>query len=104
VKAIAQRIAEKTFEFLDGKDIKEWLEKMGCKCEWNNSVLFINGSVRTAIYRSLDPINTYVCLSMALFGPYWVYVCGGGLDIIKREWARRLRNESSNKRIWNSLS
>ena len=89
---IAKAIVEKTFEFLDGKDIKDWLEKVGeCKCQWSGNTLYIQGKIRTAIYRNLDPINTFICIAMALFGVYWVWVCGDGLKLIDKEWKRRLK-------------
>ena len=91
-------LIKQTFAFLDGDDISNWLEELGCKCEWKDDVLYIDGQVRTAIYRQLDPVNTYVCIAFTLFGPYWTWICGDGLKRINKIWKERLKKTKHTKR------
>jgi len=102
MRMISETIVEKTFEFIDGKDISDWLEKVGnCKCTWNGNNLHIQGSINTAIYRKLDPVSIYVCISMALFGVFWVWVCGDGLKLLNKEWRRRLKEKKGKEKVEN---
>jgi len=95
---IAETIVEKTFEFIDRKDISDWLEKVGnCKYTWNGNNLYIQGNINTAIYRKLDPVSIYVCISMALFGVFWVWICGDGLKLLNKKWKEKLKMQKQNK-------
>ena len=91
-------LIKQTFAFLDGNDISNWLEELGCKCEWKGNVLYIDGLIKTAIHRQLDPVNIYVCIAFALFGPYWPWVCGDGLKRINKIWKERLKKTKCTKR------
>jgi len=97
---ITETIVEKTFEFIDGKDISDWLEKVGnCKCTWNGNNLHIQGNINTAIYRKLES-SKYLCLYFYGFvWAFWVWICGDGLKLLNKEWKRRLKEKRNKERI-----
>ncbi|RLG02014.1 MAG: hypothetical protein DRN49_00045 [Thaumarchaeota archaeon] len=68
------KISDFVLRFLAGADITEQLEAWDVQVEEKNKIYYLNGKVRTAIHRQLDPISCYVCLAMALFGPFWIFL------------------------------
>lgn len=83
----------------------KWLERMksvgtikNYLVEGNGEVVRIHGQVNTAMYRQADPVANFVCLAMALFGPFWIYLQPVVADFedIKKWWKKRVKS-SRNK-------
>jgi len=91
-----QTIAIKVFEFIDGKDISDWIKSVGnCNCWYDNDdVLVIDGKIRTALNRKTDPINIAICLCLVLFGLNYIKVCPNITQIVDSIWKKRLGKKS----------
>ena len=91
-----QTIANKVFEFIDGKDISNWIRSVGnCDCWYDNDdVLVIDGKIRTALNRKTDPINLTVCLCLALFGFNYIEVCPNITQVADSIQKKRLGKKS----------
>jgi len=88
---VNKRIVEKVIDFWKGKDIKDWLERVGLKVvEDRGDVLVIQGQVRTALNRNNDPVTIFICLVFALFGAFWIFVCRDGLVEIREYWKKHI--------------
>jgi len=60
-------LIKQTFAFLDGDDISNWLEELGCKCEWRTmSCILMGWSRLLSIGNSTLLIPMYVLLSLCL--------------------------------------
>ena len=96
-------IADKVFDFLEGKDISGWIKTIGnCSCYYqNDDVLIIRGKVSAALNRKSDPINVTACLCMALFGMHWIFVCPDVLEIVNTKWKQKLGKKTKPKQIKN---
>ena len=86
-------LRNKVWDFLDGKDISDWLRRIGVKCWWNNDVLEIQGKVRTAIYRDLDPVSCYTALAFGIFGAFWIFILKDDYEKLNKEWKEKVKGE-----------
>ena len=85
------KISEFVLRFLAGADITEQLKVWNIQVEKQGEVYYLTGKVKTAIHRKLDPISCYVCLAMALFGPFWVFLLKEDYNQFRKEADKILR-------------
>ncbi len=85
------KISEFVLRFLAGADITEQLEAWDIQVEKKDKVYYLTGKVRTAIHRQLDPISCYVCIAMALFGPFWIFLLKEDYNQFRKEADKILR-------------
>ena len=99
-------LAEMIIQFYDDPgSFHDWLEMMHNagviqSIEIDGDIIRIHGQVSTCLWRKVDPVNNLVCLALALFGPFWVFMSDKDIAFkkVKQWWRSQIKRTSSVKK------
>lgn len=106
VMSVMERIADLTILFYT--DLSKFIDElvkfkelgMLEKVEVKGDVIYIKGKLNTGLVRAIEPLNTFVALSMAFFGMYFTQMDGyvEAHKKVVKWWRERVKAEVEAKK------